>query len=302
MNALQHATEGRFVKGRGGREFREAVGYSAQLTDVTYNWLCNGRRKACPKYANAELLWYLSRRNTIELLKAYAPKYKQFVEENGKAHGAYGYRIGYNTSHGDQLQMARMALEAHEGSRQVVIALWHPDDLVHAVNLDKKDLPCTLTWQFILRDQLHMVVNMRSNDVWLGLPYDLFVFTSVQRLLAASLGVVPGTYTHNVASMHMYCDDNNKCFEASLDSMQRTARQNNDLVTLVDKIDFDEQTAEALHFEQMFREHTAYHVAEELKKLSTLHPILSNAVACCATKFGIHSLRIRSEALDHAHH
>jgi thymidylate synthase len=74
-------------------------------------------------------------------------------------------------------------------------ALWQPT----------RDVPCTLTWQFFIRDEkLELHVNMRSNDVWLGLPYDLFNFTSIQRHLAARLDVGIGDYYHHVGSLHLY--------------------------------------------------------------------------------------------------
>ena len=45
---------------------------------------------------------------------------------------------------------------------------------------------------------------MRSNDAWLGLPYDVFCNTQLLKLIADILGVIPGSYTHNVGSMHFY--------------------------------------------------------------------------------------------------
>ena len=45
---------------------------------------------------------------------------------------------------------------------------------------------------------------MRSNDIWFGLPYDIFQFTSLQILLSMELGVGIGTYTHICGSLHLY--------------------------------------------------------------------------------------------------
>ena len=44
-----------------------------------------------------------------------------------------------------------------------------------------KDIPCTLSLQFFLREAsdqlwLHTIATMRSNDAWLGVPYDTFNF------------------------------------------------------------------------------------------------------------------------------
>jgi thymidylate synthase len=52
--------------------------------------------------------------------------------------------------------------------------------------------------------RLHAIVYMRSNDAIWGLPYDIFLFTMLQELLASELGLELGSYTHVVASLHLY--------------------------------------------------------------------------------------------------
>lgn len=199
----------------------ELVGFSAQLTNVDRTFLLNVRRKLSPFYACAELLWYLSGVNHVNMLKAYAPQYANFTE-NGVSYGAYGYRLfsnlcgrdasgyldekhrmtGHNT---DQIDVLIHHLLNDRNSRQAVVTFWEANDLAHACKKDHKDLPCTLSLQFLLRDgRLHLVATMRSNDVWLGMPYDVFTFTCIQRLVASALDVECGTYTHQAGSMHLY--------------------------------------------------------------------------------------------------
>ncbi|MNP18299.1 Thymidylate synthase [compost metagenome] len=45
---------------------------------------------------------------------------------------------------------------------------------------------------------------MRSNDIYLGMPYDIFSFTMLQEMLALELNVELGSYTHMVGSLHIY--------------------------------------------------------------------------------------------------
>lgn len=71
-----------------------------------------------------------------------------------------------------------------------------------------RDVPCTCTLQFLARGgALHMVVSMRSNDAYRGLPHDVFAFTVIQELVARSVGHEVGTYHHCVASLHLYEKD-----------------------------------------------------------------------------------------------
>lgn len=51
-----------------------------------------------------------------------------------------------------------------------------------------------------------MFTVMRSNDVFLGLPHDIFCFTMLQEMLARTLGMELGVYKHAVGSLHLYSE------------------------------------------------------------------------------------------------
>jgi hypothetical protein len=79
--------------------------------------------------------------------------------------------------------------------------IFQPEDLLSG----KASFLCATQVQFLLRQgKLDMITTMRSNDVWHGLPYNLFQFGMLQCTLANTLGVKPGRYTHNAGSMHLY--------------------------------------------------------------------------------------------------
>lgn len=49
---------------------------------------------------------------------------------------------------------------------------------------------------------------MRSNDIYRGFPGDVFAFTFIQELVANTLGLEVGNYSHFVGSLHLYdCDE-----------------------------------------------------------------------------------------------
>ncbi len=118
---------------------------------------------------------------------------------HGIFHGAYGQRVF------GQLQRVERLLQYDPDSRQAVISIYDGSrDLLQPVS----DIPCTLTIQFYIRNgALGMRVSMRSNDVWLGLPYDLIQFAALQCAMADSLGIPAGVYTHTVGSLHLYDRD-----------------------------------------------------------------------------------------------
>ena len=59
----------------------------------------------------------------------------------------------------------------------------------------------------IRHDKLYMFTNMRSNDVFSGLPHDVFSFTMLQEIMARALSVELGNYKHAVGSLHLYEKD-----------------------------------------------------------------------------------------------
>jgi len=130
------------------------------------------------------------------LVIAIGPQFKNYTEDNGLFHGAYGLRTK------GQYNEIISRLKDDPDSRQGVVTIWNPElDLL----AKKRDYPCTILHQFRIRDnKLNMSVYMRSNDVWLGAAYDFFQFTRVQIAMASVLGIEPGKYTHHVGSLHIY--------------------------------------------------------------------------------------------------
>ena len=45
---------------------------------------------------------------------------------------------------------------------------------------------------------------MRSNDIWLGLPYDMAFFTVILQIVAKATGLTVGRYYHTVGDLHLY--------------------------------------------------------------------------------------------------
>jgi thymidylate synthase len=84
-------------------------------------------------------------------------------------------------------------------SRQAVATVWTP---APGASLD---VPCTVAAQFLVRDgKLSAIWTMRSSDIWLGLPYDLYSFSQLTNLLAALLNLDTGYIQMQLGSSHLY--------------------------------------------------------------------------------------------------
>ncbi len=155
-------------------------------------------RKLNYSFAAAEALWILDGDNRVETIAPYNPNIARFSDDGVIFNGAYGPRIQA------QLDFVLERLRTDRDTRQAVLTIWQP------CPPQSKDTPCTVAMAFsIRRDALHCAVFMRSSDVWLGLPYDIFNFTLVAALVACTYNermdpVELGTLTVTAASSHAY--------------------------------------------------------------------------------------------------
>lgn len=181
------------------------------VEDPTRNIVSSVVRKMPMRYAVGELAWYLSGSNKVSDISRFAKKWVDISDDGVTNNSAYGYRIKEKFGF-DQWKYIKSMLTKDPNSRQAII---HIKD---ANNAKTKDIPCTVYLQFLLRDgKLNLSVHMRSNDIWMGVPYDMFSFCFLQMLMAMELGVEIGTYTHYAGSLHMYGRDYKAAIENTMD-------------------------------------------------------------------------------------
>lgn len=152
-----------------------------------------------PAFAAAETIWHLLGTDAPWIFD-YNGGLRQYADD-GILLGAYGPRMRRWGGHLDQLAQAITILREDADSRRAVVQLYDPahDATGH------RNVPCTLGFRFQLRQGLlHMSTTMRSQDVWVGLPYDLFFATVLHELMAGWVGADLGTYHHHVDSLHLY--------------------------------------------------------------------------------------------------
>ena len=150
-----------------------------------------------------ELSWYLSGSDELSHMTYYIARYDKSSDDGITVRGAYGPRLRNMHGKYNQLENVINLLQRKPTSRRAAIQLFDASDI--DAGCDYNDIPCTTTIQFFVRDdKLEMVVHMRSNDVFLGLPHDIFCFTMLQEIFANRLGLRLGPYKHSVGSLHLY--------------------------------------------------------------------------------------------------
>ena len=171
------------------------------VEDPTRSIVSSPIRKMPMRYAVGELAWYLSGSNKVKDISRFAKKWVDISDDGETNNSAYGWRI-FDKFGFDQWQYVKELLWKDPNSRQAVIHIKDAD------SRPTKDVPCTVYLQFFIRNgKLNLSVHMRSNDIWMGVPYDMFSFTFLQMKMAMELGVEIGQYTHYAGSLHIYARD-----------------------------------------------------------------------------------------------
>lgn len=200
--ALQSQAEKGFTdSSRDGDVVGEITDAVFCVEDPTRSIVTSQIRNMPMRYAVGELAWYLSGSNRCADIGRFAKKWLEISDDGVTNNSAYGWRI-FSKFGFDQWEYIKELLTKDPNSRQAVI---HIKD---ASNTPTKDTPCTVYLQFFIRNgALNMSVHMRSNDIWMGVPYDMFSFCFLQMKMAMELGVEIGEYNHYAGSLHMYARD-----------------------------------------------------------------------------------------------
>ncbi len=171
---------------------KELDGFQVKL-DMNEPELTLAGRGCNRNFMAAEFLWILAGRNDLAFVERFNSQMANFSDDGKSLYGAYGQGIG------EQLKFCMKTLKEDESSRQAVMTFWKPNPS------KSKDIPCTIGLHFMVRDgKLNCYSHMRSNDLWLGFPYDVYTFSMLSKFVADNLGFKLGYMVHNADSMHLY--------------------------------------------------------------------------------------------------
>lgn len=185
-----------------GKATKELLGLQLFVEDARANILVDATRALNYRFLVAQwLTTLLGMEDTPTLLRFNRNLAGYEDDGQGGRYPSYGPRLK------PQWPYLLRCFQRDPETRQAVMGIWE----AQGASADTRDVPCTLSLQFLLRGTwLHTVATMRSSDAWLGLPYDVFNFTMLGNYLAGALthvlrrSVELGTFTLNLGSSHLY--------------------------------------------------------------------------------------------------
>jgi thymidylate synthase len=159
-------------------------------------------RKMFQKTFDTEFQWFINGETNIKrFIDAGVKIWDSWADENGDLGPVYGYQMrNFNNQSVDQMQIVIENLMASPDGRRHIISLWNP------VQLDQMALPpCYLYFQFFVeKGKLNMFVVQRSGDMFLGIPYDIALFTKILLYVAEKTDLEASLLEVQIVDAHIY--------------------------------------------------------------------------------------------------
>ena len=173
-----------------------------QLTNPRARVVQNPARKLSLSFLIGEFLWILSGSNRADFINFYNRRMQMFSDDGLTLYGAYGKRLV------NQWRPTIDKLRNDSSTRQAVMTILSTED----ANVVTKDFPCNTTLFFSTdsNDALNLTVTVRSQDMLLGFPYDVFHWTLFLENMAKSCNLDVGSYMHLMMNCHYYATDEEK--------------------------------------------------------------------------------------------
>ena len=169
-------------------------------------------KKVAWKTAIKELLWIWQMKSNVvqdlrDMNKSGTSIWDEWELEDGTIGRAYGYQLGKKCRvhpetnlYIDQVDYLLYSLVNNPASRRHVTTLWDKDDL------DEMALtPCVWNTNWRVKGgKLHLKVGIRSNDMMLGNPFNVFQYHVLLQMVAQVTGYEVGEILFNIDDAHIY--------------------------------------------------------------------------------------------------
>jgi thymidylate synthase len=163
----------------------------------------------------------LEGKQTIWTANANAPYWKEKAQFEGDLGVVYGVQWrkweGTNGKTVDQLQILLDGLRNDPNGRRHILSAWNPAEL------DNMALPpCHVMCQFYVnKNELSCMLYQRSNDLFLGSPFNIASYAMLTMMIAQVLGLKAGDFIYTQADTHIYSNH----FDAVKEQLTRTPFQ-----------------------------------------------------------------------------
>lgn len=141
-------------------------------------------------------IWQLQSNDVRELQKMNCHVWDEWMRPDGTIGKAYGYQIRKYKQLDHLLDMLRHDPQ----NRRMIVTLWNIEDLP-----DMALQPCAFQTLWDVSDgRLNCMLVQRSGDMGLGVPFNMTQYAVLIHLIAQTVGLKPGLFTHVINNAHIY--------------------------------------------------------------------------------------------------
>ena len=147
-----------------------------------------------------ELMWFLRGQNHVSLLRDNGVTiWDEWEKEDGTIGPGYGVQWRHWDGV-DQIRSAQESLRTDPESRRHIVSAWNVGQLKHMALP-----PCHMMFQCYVNDgKLSIQVYQRSMDLFLGAPFNFASYAMLTHMMASTVGLGVGEYTHVAGDAHVY--------------------------------------------------------------------------------------------------
>ena len=194
---------------------RKVFGRFWTCEDVVEDFPLLTTKRVHTKSIIAELIWFLSGSTNVKDLQAMGCTiWDEWADPNGELGPVYGkqwrnwdsewyastYEIAEVLDTTDQIADAIGLLVVDPNSRRNIVSAWNVADLPKM-----KLMPCHYAFQLqVTNGELNMLVNMRSIDIFLGLPFNIASYALLLRMFAQVTGYRAKRLCFSLGDLHLY--------------------------------------------------------------------------------------------------
>ena len=152
-----------------------------------------------------ELLWFLSGDTNIRYLQEnHVRIWNEWADENGDLGPVYGQQWRKWKNHNgevfDQISMVMEELRTNPNSRRLLVNAWNVGALQEMALP-----PCHYAFQFyVANGKLSCMLNQRSCDLFLGVPFNIASYSLLTHMMAYQLGFGVGEFIWSGGDVHIY--------------------------------------------------------------------------------------------------
>ena len=214
---------------RTGTGTRSLFGYQMRFENLDREFPLITTKKVHMKSIIYELLWMLKGDTNIKYLTDNGVTiWNEWADENGDLGPVYGSQWR-NFNGVDQIKQAIESLKNNPNNRRNIVTAWNPPEIPNM-----KLPPCHMMFQFYTRPipiekrrafaskkniypvdsqltscgipeyYLDCQVYIRSNDLFLGAPFNIAQYALLIHLVAKTVNMLPGTLVYTIGDAHIY--------------------------------------------------------------------------------------------------